>query len=299
MAHSFRSSHVRRPPKHHSVDFFGKHLTQSAQKLEVVTDALLRRRLSGKVLKLRGWGRQSTLDSNYCKLSAPYFNLVTFFHSTAMKPENLVDKSKIRWRGTELDEGLTWGTIWDGSAFLNATRKRASFTPSTSILEIGPGYGRILDQILNEGLPFQSYLGLDLSQGRVDRLTEKYKGNERIKFLLGDVETFQLDQRFDLCISSATFPHFYPDCGVALRNVAAHLKPGGLIAFDLASKPEPSDGPYGSWEGHTYACAYAPSDIKRLVAGTRFSDLTTEHILHGKAINGEDVILLFVMMAVR
>jgi len=218
-----------------------------------------------------------------------------------MKPEDLRDRAKIRWRGTEMDEGLTWGTIWDGSAFVNATVKRVSFTPSTSILEIGPGYGRLLDQILKEGLPFQSYLGLDLSQGRIHRLREKYQDDKRVKFLLGDVETFKLDQRFDLCISSATFAHLYPDCGIALRNIERHLKPGGYLMFDVAPKPEPSNGPYGCWQDdtHTYGCAYAPSDIKRLVAGTRLSDLTSEHILHGQAVNGEDVVCLFVSMVAK
>lgn len=217
-----------------------------------------------------------------------------------MKPEDLVDRAKIRWRGTETDEGLTWGTIWDGSAFIEATRKRVSFTPSISILEIGPGYGRMLDQILKDGLPFQSYLGLDLSAGRIHRLRGKYQGDERIKFLLGDVETFQLDQRFDVCISSATLAHLYPDCGKALRNIEPHLKPGGYLAFDVGAKAEPSDGPFGCWQDDgTYGCVYAPSDIGRLVAGTRLSDLTSENILHGQSVAGEDVVCLFVSMVVK
>lgn len=215
------------------------------------------------------------------------------------KPEDLLDRAKIRWRGNEADKHLTWGMIWDGSAFVEATRKRVSFTPSTSILEIGPGYGRLLDQILKEGLLFQSYLGLDLSQGRINRLTEKYQGDERVKFLLGDVETFQLDQRFDLCISSATFVHLYPDCSKALRNIERHLKPGGYLAFDVHPKPEPSNGPSGGWHGDTYACAYAPSDIEKLVAGTKLSDLTSENIIHGQSVTGEDVVCLFVCLGVK
>ena len=216
------------------------------------------------------------------------------------KPEDLHERSRKRWRGNEADRALTWGTIWDGSAFVKAALKRVSFTSSASILEIGPGYGRLLDEILREGLQFQSYLGLDLSPGRIERLTAKYRGDERIKFLLGDVETFQLEQRFDLCISSATFVHLYPDCGKALRNIERHMKPGGYLAFDVHPKPEPSNGPSGDWgDGDTYACAYAPSDIKRLVSGSRLSDLTSENIIHGQSVTGENVACLFVCMCVK
>lgn len=213
-----------------------------------------------------------------------------------MKPE---DRAKVRWRGDEMDEGLTWGTIWDGSAFVEAIRKRLSFTSLTSILEIGPGYGRLLDQILREGLPFQSYLGLDLSAARIHRLTDKYQSDNRVKFLLGDVETFHLDQHFDLCISSATLAHLYPDCGRALRNIEGHLNSGGYLMIDVGSKPEPSDGPYCCWQNDgTYGCVYAPSDIRRLSDGTRLSNLTSENIIHGQSAAGEDVVCLFVSMTV-
>lgn len=215
------------------------------------------------------------------------------------KTRDLSDRAKIRWRSTEADEGLTWGAIWDASNFVEALLKRVSFTPSTSILEIGPGYGRVLDQILKEGLPFQSYLGLDLSLGRINRLTEKYQDDERIEFMHGDVETFQLDQRFDLCISSATFVHLYPNCKKALRNCEQHMKSGGYVAFDVQPRPEAWNKPSGGWHGDTYGCAYVPSDIEKLIARSRLYKLTSERILHGQSVTGEDVVCLFVAMRVK
>jgi len=233
-------------------------------------------------------------------IKVPIKKSLSFFK----RPEasRLLDRSKVRWRGQEPDTGLTWGVIWDGSVFIQATQKRCSFTPSTSILEIGPGYGRLLDQILKDQLPFRSYLGLDLSGSRVERLREKYQGDSRIEFMCGDVETFELDRQFDLCISSATFVHLYPDCGKALRNLDKKMKSGAWLAFDVHPRSDSEDDGaiHGGFQpdGVTYARAYAARDIERLTTRTRFADLTTEHIKHGVSSDGADVICMFVCMHV-
>jgi 16S rRNA A1518/A1519 N6-dimethyltransferase RsmA/KsgA/DIM1 with predicted DNA glycosylase/AP lyase activity len=47
------------------------------------------------------------------------------------------------------------------------------FTPNDKILEIGPGYGRLLKTALDRKIPFQSYAALELSN-RVDRLRREF-----------------------------------------------------------------------------------------------------------------------------
>jgi SAM-dependent methyltransferase len=207
----------------------------------------------------------------------------------------LVELSKSRWRGQEPEAGLTWGRIWDGSAFIWATQERCRFLPSLSILEVGPGYGRLLDQILHDQLPFASYLGLELSPGRVERLSAKYRADRRITFLCGDVETADLGRRFDLCISSATFSHLYPSCAKALQNIERHLHAGSFLMFDVQG-----GGPdHGFQEdGRTFGRAYSMDELKNLIAGTRFGEMTSREITHGISAQGVAIVYLFVALRV-
>jgi SAM-dependent methyltransferase len=205
----------------------------------------------------------------------------------------LVERSKARWRGDEPDVGLTWGARWDGSAFIDATKQYYSFAASTRILEVGPGYGRLLDQILSEGLPFQSYLGLDISKARVERLTQKYHADRRIEFLYGDVENADLGRHFDLCISSATFAHLYPDCGKGLRNVARHLGDGGKITFDLQGGR--SRGKFQP-DGVTYERGYDVDDIRRLSRDDGLTVIGWQDIKHGIGSDGADIFYLFICL---
>jgi SAM-dependent methyltransferase len=208
----------------------------------------------------------------------------------------LIELSKHRWRDQEPDAGLTWGRIWDGAAFVRATQEHCRFSPSLSIFEVGPGYGRMLDQILGDELPFSSYLGLDLSPYRVDRLRGKYESDPRITFVCGDVETADLGRRFDLCITSATLSHLYPSCARALRNIDRHMHPGGSVMFDVQG-----GGPFSCFQedGRTFGRAYPVSEIKDMTEGTRFTDMTYRDITHGVSAQGLEIVYLFVCLRVK
>src|ERR1051326_5832752 len=60
----------------------------------------------------------------------------------------LLQLSKQRWRGDEPAAGLMWGVPMAGDPFIRFLLDHVSLPKSATIVEIGPGYGRILDVFL-------------------------------------------------------------------------------------------------------------------------------------------------------
>jgi SAM-dependent methyltransferase len=137
-----------------------------------------------------------------------------------------------RWSGDEPVAELTWGQVMTGDSLWSVYQRYRRFTPNDAILEIGPGYGRLLRTALEWNVPFQSYIGLELSKARVDRLEQEFK-LETVGFVAGDIDTWTSTLRFDVVICSATFEHLHPDCRAALRNIRRHLAPGADIFIDF------------------------------------------------------------------
>ncbi len=141
-----------------------------------------------------------------------------------------------RWRGDEPSRSLTWGTIMEGRSFFETAWK--IFPPGRGrVLEIGPGYGRLLKGMQEIGIEPEFYLGVDLSEGRVARLTNEF-GSPSVQFMKGDARSVDLSdyEPFDLMISSATFMHIAPHFGAALTHLRQFV--AGHIVFDL---PEAGD----------------------------------------------------------
>src|SRR5262249_9624696 len=106
---------------------------------------------------------------------------------------DLLAISQLRWKADEDDAWLTWGTRMTGDSFIDAVAKYHAFSPADRLLEIGPGFGRLLSTILERRLPFATYQGLELSPARVEKLTRKF-ASPAIRFLTGDIlaDTFDL-----------------------------------------------------------------------------------------------------------
>jgi SAM-dependent methyltransferase len=186
---------------------------------------------------------------------------------------------------------LTWGAEWNGNSFIDATCKRFTFLPDSKIVELGPGYGRLLDTILERKLPFKSYIGVELSAARVKRLEEKYKTDSRIKFINDDIEKYFSDIA-DLVISSATFPHLFPNFQIALANILSNIKVGGILCFDLTEGP--SIGSFHN-DGITWARLYDKEELQSIFSGSNFGDLNFDKVVHGKdGVTGETIEMLFV-----
>lgn len=119
-----------------------------------------------------------------------------------------------------------------GDAVIDAVERYRIFGPDRAILEVGPGYGRVVRAALSRGTPFGRYTGLDISEENVRHLRDAF-ADRRIEFVHGDVEAVSLDQPVDAVLSFLTFKHLYPSFEAALVNLRRELKPGGSVMFDL------------------------------------------------------------------
>lgn len=170
--------------------------------------------------------------------------------------ENLHEKSRRRWRQSGPTTGLTWGIELTGHHFISKARAYNVFDHDKAILEIGPGYGRLLRACLEQNVPFRNYVGIDISIENVTYLQKAFPA-PNIRFIQEDIETVSLDATFDVVLSSLTFKHLYPSFEKALRNVVYYVDPGGVILFDLIE----GENSYFENHGEAYIRWYTRSEI--------------------------------------
>lgn len=142
------------------------------------------------------------------------------------------DRSKSRWRQAKPSKALTWGRSVTGDAFIERVESYGGFGADKRVLEIGPGYGRLLRACMDRDTPFGSYTMVDLSERNIAHLRREFP-DPRVTTVVGDAEGMSLGRRFDLVLSSLTFKHLFPDFTLALRNSSLHLEEDGMIFFDL------------------------------------------------------------------
>lgn len=188
---------------------------------------------------------------------------------------DLWDKSRIRWRGNEPSLGLTWNKEVKGDNFISKVASYNAFNPDRVVLEIGPGYGRLLKAMLGQGVRFRHYLGVDLSEERVQRLTHEF-GNEKVEFRQGDAENVTLNGTFDVVISSLTFKHLYPTFEKALANLATQVNDGGLFFFDLIE----GEASYFESGNDTYLRFYQKSEVLDILRRTKLELVAFDEVAH-------------------
>lgn len=112
------------------------------------------------------------------------------------------------------------------------------------VLELACGSGRLLVPIAQAG---NEAVGLDVSPDMLELAHQKLacaspSVAERVRLVQGDMRTFALGETFDLAIIAArSFCYLITraDQQRTLAAVAAHLRPGGLLALDLLN-PTPT-----------------------------------------------------------
>ena len=111
-----------------------------------------------------------------------------------------------------------------------------------TVLEIGPGYGRIPLYLARErDASWSDYVGVDISAGMLQRLLnyrDRYDvvPDGRVHLICASAEELPVeDDSVDVALSSAVFLHMgkgFVAC--ALGEVARTLKPGGTFLFDVS-----------------------------------------------------------------
>jgi SAM-dependent methyltransferase len=185
--------------------------------------------------------------------------------------------AKSRWRVTAPGPELTWGKQLTGDAFVERATAHHAFGPDRTVLEIGPGYGRILRTCLEQSVPFRRWVGLDLSAENVRHLSRQFP-DPRIEFVQGDAESARLDTPVDTVISSLTFKHLYPSFELALRNIAGQLSERGLVLFDLI---EGSGRNFESDEV-TYVRKYSRKEVRKLLARVALELVRFDTVAHDR-----------------
>lgn len=186
--------------------------------------------------------------------------------------------SQTRWRGEEAPAGLTWGRLMTGDSLWDLFERHRRFRSGDHVLEIGPGYGRLLRTAIERKIPFASYTGVELSRARVSRLSEEFD-LPNARFVEGDIDSWSGQRKYDVVLCSSTFEHLHPDCGAALRNIHRQLAAGGQVFIDFIAGEEPQRGfePNGTYiriyDRNEIAalfakCGYAVKAIERCTLGT-------------------------------
>jgi SAM-dependent methyltransferase len=106
--------------------------------------------------------------------------------------------------------------------------------PGGRVLDLGCGLGANLSRLLDLGLPYGSYTGVDLSNAMLERAARRYAQASNTRFLALDLmaDPFPAGP-FDLITSTWTFEHL-PDPVYMARKAWERLEPGGsMIALFL------------------------------------------------------------------
>lgn len=200
--------------------------------------------------------------------------------------KELIQLSRERWEEDLAPSSMTWGREWDGRGFVRALLQFVEFSSETTLLEIGPGYGRVLKSMLEMEVPFKKYVGVDISQPWVDRLNEEFADSPHIEFVCADADTFSMEENFDVCFSSTTFQFLYPSVETAFKNLAEHLLPEGQFIFDFL---------WGHDRAHfqdthmTFVRSYSQSSLRRTLAGLGYGDVRFTEVVHGKSSEGKEI----------
>jgi phytanoyl-CoA hydroxylase len=201
---------------------------------------------------------------------------------------DLLQLSQTRWRADEPDDGLTWGVPMSGQEFVRVLFEHFNFENQT-IVEVGPGYGRILDALLKRAAPFRRYIGLEISAARVARLAAEFR-DPRVEFRQADILSgVDLKATADLAFSSAVFEHLYPDFGKAVQTIADFLRPGGIAVIDFIRDDRDVEKSAAWFDKETYMRTYSSKELYELFASHGFTIKQSQRISFGLDILNREI----------
>jgi SAM-dependent methyltransferase len=81
--------------------------------------------------------------------------------------------------------------------------------PFKTVLEIGCGFGRISNLILSNFPGIEEYVATDMSPDQLET-AKRFVKSDKIRFIESDIQTLQLDKKFDLVIAVSVLLHILP-----------------------------------------------------------------------------------------
>jgi ubiquinone/menaquinone biosynthesis C-methylase UbiE len=143
-----------------------------------------------------------------------------------------------RYRALPCPSLLAWmleGAFVDRMAGTSATLERLHLQPGQTVLEVGPGPGRLLIPASFRVLPGGRAIGIDLQYKMIERLKKRAAaaGAANLAALVGDATALKLDREsvdvLILCTVLGEIP--VRDRAAALAECFRVLKPGGLLSI--------------------------------------------------------------------
>lgn len=188
---------------------------------------------------------------------------------------DLHERSKRRWRSTAPTAGLTWGTEVSGVPIVAKATEYGAFGPGRTILEVGPGYGRLLHAALQGEAEFDRYLAVDISATNVAYLRKKF-ADDRVEIVCADAESVSVPAQADALLSFLTFKHLYPSFEPALSNLVRQLKADALVMFDLIE----GGRRHFATDDVTYVRHYSRDEVKEILVRNSLRLVAFDEIVH-------------------
>lgn len=126
-----------------------------------------------------------------------------------------------------------WVSDWDGEVDFYRDLIGHSPLKSDGVLEVACGTGRIAVRLAQEGIDIT---GFDLSPELLEIARSKGLGMSNVKWILGDMRTFDVGKKFGFVISPGHSFQFMttPDDQVkCLEQIRCHLVPDGILVLHL------------------------------------------------------------------
>ncbi len=202
-----------------------------------------------------------------------------------------------KWQGAVIPPaGIVPGARLKGSAeefyttaCADADRliRDAGLNPSSAILDIGCGAGRLPIGLLARDAPFSHYLGVDVSLPRISWCVQNLSANDaRMQFRCIDMHNERYNRHgspgldlevqpasFDVAFLYSVFSHMRePDVRAYLDLIARALRPGGLcfvVMFTDSDVPPVTENPTDftplNWRGPLHCVRYEISHWRAMV----------------------------------
>lgn len=183
-------------------------------------------------------------------------------------------RAKKRWDESDPDKHLTWGQEISGDHFIRKVSSYQVFSKNKAVLEIGPGYGRLIKSCLKNKIPFSEFTGIDISKKNVTYLNQNYS-NSNIQFIQGDIESVGLSNKYDIVISSLTLKHIFPTFEKALNNIIGYLNKDARLFFDLI------EGDQAYFESSvTYIRYYTKNEVQDILRNLSLQLVAFDYVVH-------------------
>jgi SAM-dependent methyltransferase len=129
--------------------------------------------------------------------------------------------------------GAVDGRMVDKLSATDATLDRMGLRPGMTVVEIGPGPGRLLVPAARRVLPGGKAIGVELQQGMLDKLRRKLAANDpgNVELIHGDATHALLPRESADVVYLCTVLGEIPDRRAALRNCFDALRPGGRLSI--------------------------------------------------------------------